>query len=192
MQDINDTLLSQYANSPTITGLINAFNQWIDPAANLDAFYEIVWNVDTAEGFGLDIWGKIVNVPRQLQIDATTTVTLGDPAYRKLIMVKAAANICDCTAPSLNNLLRYMFAGEGRTYVIDTGSMTMRYVFEFSLTATELAIMLSSNVIPRPAGVLISILQAAPEATFGFVQGQLQPFGQGTFFSRTTGLQDAN
>ena len=31
-----------------------------------------MWNVDTAEGFGLDIWGKIVNVSRLLQIPTSS------------------------------------------------------------------------------------------------------------------------
>lgn len=225
MGNYKDTLLSQYANSPTITALIDAFNQWIDPGADIDAFYSIVWNVETAQGFGLDIWGKIVNVSRELQISnapaylgfgeafttptaatgaqpfgqapmyngtlATTTYTLGDDAYRKLIMVKSLANITDCTSPSLNALLRYLFAGEGRCYVVDTGGMRSRYVFEFQLSAVELAIMLSSGAVPRSAGVLVSVMQVDPSSTFGFAEAGLQPFGSGTFFS-PLGLQDAN
>ncbi|NWC11947.1 DUF2612 domain-containing protein [Pseudomonas agarici] len=225
MENYKDTILSQYANSPTITAMIDAFNQWIDPSADIDNFYSVVWNVNTAVGFGLDIWGKIVNVSRELQISntpaylgfdeaftvptaatgaqpfgqapmyngplATTTYTLADDAYRKLIMVKALANITDCTSPSLNALLRYLFAGEGRCYVVDTGGMQMRYVFEFTLSPVDLAIMLNSGAIPRSAGVLVSVMQLDPATTFGFAEASLQPFGQGVFFS-SSGIQNAN
>lgn len=188
MNNVSDTLLSQYANSPTIVGLINSFNENIDPSVNLDDFYNFVWNVDTAQGFGLDIWGKIVNVSRKLELvtedvylgfteaNFTTPVyndprpfgsgifytgiqtgtyvfSLTDSAYRRLIMVKAMANITDCTAPNVNRLLRFLFEGRGRCYVDDMGEMQMRYVFEFPLTTVEYSIMVNTNVVPRPAGV---------------------------------------
>ncbi|WP_407226384.1 DUF2612 domain-containing protein [Enterobacter roggenkampii] len=188
MNNVSDTLLSQYANSPTIVSLINSFNENIDPSVNLDDFYDFVWNVDTAQGFGLDIWGKIVNVSRKLELvtedvylgfteaNFTTPVytdprpfgsgifytgiqtgtyvfSLTDSAYRRLIMVKAMANITDCTAPNVNRLLRFLFEGRGRCYVEDMGEMQMRYVFEFPLTTIEYSIMVNTNVVPRPAGV---------------------------------------
>lgn len=188
MRNVTDTLLSQYANSPTICALIADFNENIDPSVNIDDFYHFVWNVDTAQGFGLDIWGKIVNIPRKLELthegrylgfsealyetpvaddprpfgsgvfytgvaEGVHVFTLPDIAYRRLIMVKAMANITDCTAPNLNKLLRFLFEGRGRCYVQDLGSMQMRYVFEFPLSVIEYSIMVNTDVVPRPAGV---------------------------------------
>lgn len=57
-----NTVISQYANSPTLLQLIENFDQYIDPTADIDAFYDMVWNIDTAVGRGLDIWGKIVGL----------------------------------------------------------------------------------------------------------------------------------
>lgn len=224
MENYLDTILAQYANSPTITALIDYFNQWIDPSADIDNFYDVVWNVETAQGFGLDYWGRIVDVSRNLQITtvgtylgfgeantgtptdtdaqpfgqapmwngppASTTYALSDDAYRKLIMVKALGNITNCTARSMNALLRYLFAGEGRCYVSDTGSMSIRYVFEFNLSPVELSIMLNSGAVPRPAGVLVQVMQLDVATTFGFNEAGLQPFGSGTFFT-SSGLQNA-
>jgi hypothetical protein len=64
-----DTILSQFANSPTILSLIGSFSAAVDPSANIDAFYDLVWNIDTAEGYGLDVWGRIVGVTRVLQVE---------------------------------------------------------------------------------------------------------------------------
>jgi beta-lactam-binding protein with PASTA domain len=72
MFDFEATVISQYANSPTIMQLCNNLNQYIDQSANFANFYNFVWNVDTAVGFGLDIWGVIVGVSRLLQIPNTT------------------------------------------------------------------------------------------------------------------------
>lgn len=66
-----NTILSQYANSPTLLTLIGAMSQWINPAADFDLFYTTVWNVDTATGVGLDMWGRIVGVGRVLQVAPT-------------------------------------------------------------------------------------------------------------------------
>lgn len=71
MQNWNETLLSQYCDSPTITGMLESFNDAVDPSADIAAFYANIWNVATAVGNGLDIWGQIVGVSRVLQIPAT-------------------------------------------------------------------------------------------------------------------------
>lgn len=65
------TLLSQYCDSPTIKGMLDSFNDAIDPSADIANFYDNIWNVATAVGNGLDIWGQIVGVSRYLQVAAT-------------------------------------------------------------------------------------------------------------------------
>lgn len=66
--DSNLTVISQYANSPTLLRLVDNMDQYLNTAVDLEQFYDFVWNVNTAVGFGLDIWGRIVDVPRLLQI----------------------------------------------------------------------------------------------------------------------------
>jgi hypothetical protein len=182
MINVEQTIISQYGNSATISRLIANMNEYLDPRADFDAFYDFVWNVDTAQGFGLDIWGRIVNIGRDLLLSdaelyfgfsdalpgsypfgeqpfydgtepATQTYRLADDAYRTLILVKALSNISATNAPSLNQLLQNLFGDRGRVYVNDMGGMNIRYTFEFLLTGYEFAIMTQSGAIPRPAGV---------------------------------------
>lgn len=223
MIDVERTIISQYANSPVLLQLIQNMNQYLDPRANFQAFYDFVWNVDTAVGFGLDIWGRIVGVPngRLLQLgdnkdiigfengdippdwsplsqgtfstgsDATTTFELADDAFRLLILAKALANITATTSQGLNRLLRNLFPGRGRAYVVDrgqintaTGGMQMSFVFEFSLTAVEYAILTQSGVLPHPGGVGFNVI-VIPSGLFGFAEAGYppsQPFDQGTFY----------
>lgn len=68
MLNVEKTIQSEYANSPTIAQLIENMNGYLDPRANILAFYNTVWNVNTAVGFGLDIWGRIVGVSRVIPI----------------------------------------------------------------------------------------------------------------------------
>jgi hypothetical protein len=206
--DIEKTIISQYANSPTLIGLIKGMNEYIDPRSDIDQFYDYVWNVDTAVGFGLDIWGRIVGVGRYLTIPGeiptfgfyeaemspfdsdsfydgaatSSTYRLEDEAYRRLILFKALSNIIQPNAFSINQLLQNMFEGRGRCYVNDLGNMTMQLTFEFDLEPFEDAIVRLSNAIPRPAGVKLLINDDA-ESYFGFYEGVDDPFDSFPFFN---------
>lgn len=209
--------MKQYASSPTIHRLVSDRKSYF-PVAWQDQFYNVIWNVDTAQGVGLDIWGRIVGVGRLLQVPAddyfgfNTTpqswspmgedsfyagpasgnaYTLADQAYRVLILAKALANIARVDASSLNRILRQLFPGRGRVWVNDLGRMTMRVTFEFALEPWEFAVLASSGVFPRPAGVGVKIAQIPPD-TFGFAEsGDAEPFNQGTLLSAGA-IADAN
>jgi hypothetical protein len=183
------TIISQYGNSPTLGLLIEAANQWLNPSANINNFYDLVWNVATAQGYGLDVWGRIVGVQRYLQVsllkywgydEAGTTsadpygqspfysgapissnYALTDDAFRLLILAKAAANITDGSIPSINAILMALFPGRGNAWVADGLNMTLAYTFDFdpALTPVELAIIAQSGVLPRSTGCSTSVVQ---------------------------------
>lgn len=167
MQNYQATILSQYANSPTLMQLIENMNGYLDPSVDLEAFYSWVWDLDTAEGFGLDIWGKILGLSRNITA-LGTTYTLDDTTYRTMLYVKAAANICATTSPALNKLFSQLFINQGRAYVVDLGNMHMLYVLEFTLSSLDFAILKYTNLIPHPGGVKFDILQYSGEPVFGF------------------------
>lgn len=212
--DVWQTVISQYANSPILDQLILNINAYLDQTANFDAFYQYIWNVDTAEGYGLDVWGRIVGVNRVVKITVTnwlgfdeaipgsftfgqgsfysgapltSNYSLSDDSYRLLIFAKAMANITNGSIPAINQILLNLFPGRGNCYVTEgsnngpwfgfdestnaqgfnqapfyAGSgitgMNMAYVFEFPLTAVELAIVQQSGVLPKSTGVASSVI----------------------------------
>lgn len=181
--DYSPTIISQYANSPTILALIDDFSQCVDPTTDIDNFFDTVFNVLTAVGFGLDIWGRIVGVGRVFPIDTatylgfqgssgvgwnqgiwysgpgnTTNFALSDEAYRALILAKAMSNITDGSIPSLNMILQALFVGRGNAYVIDNLDMTMTYRFKFALTPVDGTIINNSGVLPNPTGVTVNVV----------------------------------
>jgi len=191
------TVISQYNQSPTMQTLLYAINQWLDPSQNLDDFYNMIWNVDTAHGYGLDVWGRIVAVNRVLSVqpqspffgftEATNVSAwpfnqgifynhekllvnfiLSDEGFRTLIMAKALFNIINGSIPAINQLLLNLFKGRGNCYVVDNRDMTMNYVFEFIPTNVEAAIIVQSGVLPRPTGVSVAfVFRPAPVAVIG-------------------------
>jgi hypothetical protein len=169
MENWSQTLLSQYVNARALNSLISSFNAAIDPSANISAFLEYIWNVNTAVGNGLDIWGRIVGVSRNIQALTGEQITLLDPDFKTLILVKSAANIGNVTVPTLNSLLSQIFASYGDVYVQDNLNMTLTYVFSFPPTTAQQAIVENSGVMPRPAGVEVTYQwPTVPGPVFGF------------------------
>ena len=200
MNNVKETILSQYGNSPVLRALIDALNAAVDPSANVDAFYQKMWNVLTAEGYGLDVWGRIVGVSRIVNVpnvlpnfdfkeglasgnpfnaapffagQITTSaagLTLTDDAFRVLILVKALSNISRTAVPIFNRMLMQLFPGRGNAYVSDTGAMEMRLVFEFLLYPFEISILKNSGAFAGPTGVGIDILNLDLPHVFGFAE----------------------
>lgn len=71
MKNFKETIISQYGASSIICQLIENMDEYIDPSADFTQFYNMIWNVDTAQGIGLDIWGRIVGVQRNLTVPAS-------------------------------------------------------------------------------------------------------------------------
>lgn len=147
MIEWDQTVISQYVNSPVLTQIIENLNSYIDQRTDLESFYNLIWNIDTAEGYGLDVWGRIVGINRVLRVSTSKFLgwqeagdisadpwgqspwfadeffwqpfSLTDEEYRRLIFAKAAANITDSSIPAINQILMNLFPGRGNTYVTD-------------------------------------------------------------------------
>lgn len=209
--NIQQTIMSQYANSPRLLRIINDLWGAIDPTKFNEDYFNLIMSIPTANTQGLDIWGRIVGISRTVYFpnpegeyfgfedgfypfnerpfsaagNANDAWELADDAYRPLILIKAMANIVYATAPNINILMRAVF--NKPCYFLITGHMQGRYVFEFYLNQFERHIIYNTDILPRPCGVDVSIIIDLDESsTFGFDGSGLQPFGQGTFYNGAT------
>ena len=121
--NIDKVIQSQYANSKRINDIINNFWDCINPENDIKNIYDKIINLNTAVGFGLDIWGRIVAISREFisvelknkylgfdpqgvhhtRIDTLDNapfyqridgkVLLSDEGYRFYILIKAMINI---------------------------------------------------------------------------------------------------
>ncbi|MDF2386586.1 DUF2612 domain-containing protein [Nostoc ellipsosporum NOK] len=183
--DARGTVISQYANSPILLALLSSLDDAIDPQPVVNGFYDTIWNVESANTHGLNVWGRIVGVSRTLYVsdgtylgfsqssDAvpfgsgifygggtlTANYQLTNAAYRQVILAKAALNITDGSSSSINAILRALFPGYGNVWVRDNGDMTMTYVFAAPLSKVDYAIVTQSGVLPKPVGVSFDVEQ---------------------------------
>lgn len=196
MQNIQKTIISQYANSPTLTGLIDYFNAELDQTTNFNNFLESIWDVTTCNDFGLAIWARIVNLSKFIYYPTTgfffgfqtsdnawqpfnsAPMSSGDtnqyvgmevdtPTFRKMVIAKSMANIMPATIPNVNTILRYLFSDNGAAFITKSGTMSRSVILGFTPTNLQKYIILYSNVLPRPAGVDYNILVNTNKTTFG-------------------------
>ncbi len=185
--DFWSTVMSEYANSPRITSIIQNLFESVDMTKDFESFYDYVFNLATAQGFGLDIWGRILGVSRILNVGTggpyigwaqalpgsepwgqgiwfssgsglTSNYILSDSAYRILLFAKAAANISSASLKSINRILLSLFPGRGNCYCTDGLDQTMTYTFTFPLSPVELSIVGQSGALPKPSGVAVSVI----------------------------------
>ena len=207
---IDSTIQSQYSASFKIKTLVRAFYTAITPKPDIALFYDNAFNVDSAQGVGLDVWGRIVAIPRALEgietdgsyfgfnpitppediepfdqapfySDAkSNTYILSDNAYRLLIKTKAAANISTGSMAELNRLVSMLLPNKDVS-VIHVDTMKLRILVEGHLEPYERNLLTRGDLPPIPAGVGWEVMEVPPPI-FGFDGSGFEPFNQGTFY----------
>ncbi|MDP4023715.1 DUF2612 domain-containing protein [Methylobacterium sp. NEAU 140] len=213
--DWRKTILSQYADSDRITGLIETFFQAVDQTANFDAFYDNIWNLPSAQGYGLDCWGRIVGINRVLQV--TTVAWFGFSEA-----LPGSLSFGDARFAGYTPSLGFAEAGDQRSF--DEGTFAFRKQFQgvdpnagagplypggqltsnYRLSDKEYLRMIyakaraniTNGSIPAVNQILISLYpgrgnvyvqEGTPPTFFGFAEAQnTAPFGQAVFYNGQT------
>ena len=180
-------MISQYANSPKFVSLVTGLRAIFDISGTLEDWYNFVFNLKTASGFGLDIWGGILNQDRYLtyfndDTNKTEKVFLKgeqtidgvlytaeqiESLYRLVLFLRAMSYISNSSIAKLNELLRFYFQDRGLAYVLEYGTMKIRFVFQFFVNKLEKSIF-ESEIMPKPTGVLTSYEYIPVGDYFGF------------------------
>jgi hypothetical protein len=205
--DIDLTIQSQYGASPHIQGVIHNYYDDVNPQKDIDLIYDKMINLYTAEGYGLDVWGRIVNIDRDYvaidenfdylgfdnrpyNMDRIETfnnapfykvvngkVQLQDDAYRTYILIKAMLNISNVSLNSLNYIFKQLFS-DVTLYVLHVETMILRLVVMGQFTEAQKGAI--QNIDWLPAGVGLQFYHLITP-TFGFNGSGLESFNNGTF-----------
>ena len=206
--DIAETVQSQYATSKRMRAVIDAFWQAINPKSDIDLLYKKLVNPRTAEGYGLDIWGRIVAIGRSyLAVDDGTPYfgfdppegvknerlnTFGNAPFYKQIYGKVRLAdpmfrtyvflkaLINIGDSSLASLNRAvkLLFPDADIQILHTGTMVLRVLILSPLSESDKAAL--DNLPWLPAGVGLEMYQVITP-TFGFAGTGLQNFDNGTF-----------
>lgn len=184
--DLLQALLWQYDNAPRLQKLLSLKQEWYNQNHTQfwDDWFTNVYNINTANDFGLTVWGKLLRVDRTYIVDGEP-YSLDTEQYRLLLKGRLLYLSMNGSVPEVNNYLHLLFGDRGPAYIIDNQDMTIRYVLEFIPTASERVVLLNTNVLPRPAGVGYTINAIPRKNVFGFRGSGLRPFNQGVFWDNS-------
>lgn len=200
------TVQSQYAASPRILALAAQFWQLLDPTPSADLMISKMIDPTTAEGYGLDVWGRIVGIKRALIPVSGDYLAFAPPAnvtnpdgdswdnapfnpvgstgaapdavYRIYVFVKAMLNIGNGSQADLNRFFSLLYPDSG-IKIIHSGTMIIRVLdFNARLTAADILALRTLDWVPL--GVGWQLWQGEPDC-FGFAGSELQPFDQAPF-----------
>ena len=206
--DIAETVQSQYATSKRMRAVIDAFWQAINPKSDIDLLYRKLVNPRTAEGYGLDVWGRIVAIGRSyLAVDDDTPYfgfdppegvknerlnSFGNAPFYKQVMGKVRLAdtmfrtyvflkaLINISNSSLASLNQAvkLLFPDADIQILHTGTMVLRVLILSPLSESDKAAL--DNLPWLPAGVGLEMYQVITP-TFGFAGTGLQNFDNGTF-----------
>ena len=197
-------ILWQYNEAANLQGLLEAKAAWYE--ANQSAFWEAwlhdVFDLRTANDFGLSVWSIILQLPLYTNpppdlgdvfgFDAQTgfnfdngifgdanTYQLPTATKRLALRLRYFQLTSSGTIPETNRMLAYLFEDFGGAYLIDNHDMTQTYVFNFPVTSDLQYLFNHYDILPRPAGVSSQWIDATL-VHFGFASGDYN-FDNGVF-----------
>lgn len=181
-------IIWQYENAERLKSLISQKNDWYN--TNLDEFWQKIvedfLNIQTANDWGLNLWGKILDVSRIYNVNGEQ-ITLSKELYRRLILGKLSLIKSNGTVPEINKYLNFIFKDHATStanaaIVKDNFDMSVYYVLNFEPTDEELALIYSRTFLPTPAGVLDRIYLLDQTTIFGFMNTGFMPFNTAPFW----------
>jgi hypothetical protein len=204
--DLLRAILWQYNDAENLQGILTQKQAWYEDShtqfwANwiYDVFYLL-----NANDFGLSVWSIILGQPLALDVapddpakpvwgfetyhknfgrgnyaKAGGGVGLSEFQKRMILRLRYFQITTNGTVPEVNKFLAHVFADWGGAYVVDNGSMSIAYVFSMQLPSDLMLVIEQFDLLPRPAGVEVTILTNSP-MRFGFGEYRLN-FDNGNF-----------
>lgn len=204
--DLLKAVLWQYEEAGKLKTIIQKKQDWVSrvQAGFWSSWYRDVFNIDTANKFGLAVWGRILNIslgvdqpPQPAKISfgfgsnhanfnngnfgvlSAGTQPLSLEQQRLVIRMRYFQITCRPTVPEINEFLAYLFSSEGPAYVVDNLNMSMTYVFGFAPSSELQYILDNYDLLPRPSAVDANWISFSRDS-FGFGPDNLN-FNNGNF-----------
>jgi len=203
--DLLRALLWQYNDAERLQGILRQKQDWY--RINQEEFWRNwirdVFDLRTANNFGLSVWGKILDESRDASVSGTGDdypafgfgqykrnfgrgnfrradagyVRLGIEQYRLLLQLRYFRFTSRGTAPGINALIRGLFPGQTAIFLFGPFDMSCAvYVFSLAPSSWQRFVLEDMDALPRPAGVGATIRVLTRKA-FGFGPDRLNFVG---------------
>jgi hypothetical protein len=201
-----ENILWQYDGTTALRGLVQQKQDWysLTHTQFWNDWIDDVFNLDTANDFGLAVWAIILGVPLvvvpppdpnkdpfgfasdDLNFNnsnfANTGGSFGLTTAQKRLVLKLRyfQLITRGAVPEVNAFLSYLF-GPGYVYLADGLNMHQVYVFSGPIPSAVELVLTSFDLLPRPAGVGSGLVFIGDADGFGFGRYH-ENFNNGNFY----------
>lgn len=177
--DLLKVILWHYNDAEKLQALLQQKQDWytINQTEFWQNWYKDVFDLRTANDFGLSVWAIILEVPLIAQIapsdenqpafgfeenyqnfengnfvsKTSTTINLTTAQKRMILQLRYFQLVSNGTVPEINQFLKTLF---GDAYVLDTYDMNYAiYVFNTEVDSNIQFILENFDILPRPAAV---------------------------------------
>ena len=185
--DYSPLILWQYTSAEKLKKIIDNEQKFLDVAITefREEFDQNIFNLDTCDTNGLELWGKLLQVNRP-QVGG---VYFTDEQYRLLLKSRIYVLVWDGSGFGLTKIIRDLFP-DALFEVVDNGDMTVNIDFASGTTAEEEAVLRMGytdpntgefvyTFLPRPAGVEYNIAFTSDWATVLGFEGMTETTNMG-------------
>jgi len=192
--DLSPVVLWQYNDAERLKSIVE--NQQVFMDENVRDFFtdfnRDILNIETANTFGLGVWGALLQVPRPVYDDEGVQKEFTDEQYRLLLRARIYLLTFDGSARALNEFFHILFPDLIVT-VKDNGNMTVD-ISVLNGIDPEIAVLFESPYadifLPRPSGVQYNMQTTPTDYTKVLTfEGQTDEYGNpggnfnnGTFY----------
>lgn len=184
---INNNLcyLWQYDNAVNLTSLMNFKDNFLTICVQnfWEDFFQNIFNIQTANTFGLELWGETLGIARPQYTNSDNEIVyFTDNMYRKLLLASILKFNSNSSVASINDFLRFFFGSENKPVLFKNNyDMTAEIVFYYLPTLEDMAVFNNPDFLPLPTGVEIKKTIIDQNSIFGFNGSGLTGFNTGTF-----------
>lgn len=177
--DLLKALLWQYEKAENLQAILNSKAAWYteNQTAFWQDWYRDVFDLRTANSFGLSVWSIILGQPLFTNNAPDSKPTFGFGEYhvnftrgnfssntgssqmlsmetaRILLRLRYYQLTGSGTVPEVNRILADVFSSYGQAYLLDNLDMTQTYIFRFVPPSDLIYLFNNFDILPRPAGV---------------------------------------
>lgn len=172
---------SEYRLAPKFNALLLALLKKLDDVTNCLILFDVAFDLSTAVGAQLDIWGDNLNISRTVGFQPSNGVSpvLDDDTFRLYIQAVIAANHWDGTIDGLYSVWEQLFP-DGSIIIIDNQNMTVDITLTGTFSSIIQDLITNGYIVPRPEGVLYNYLFGTlPFFGFGESVGYVEGFDEG-------------
>lgn len=181
-----DLITSEHITKPKYKAWVDALLTPFVDIINLNDSIKRAFDLNTATGVQLDILGKILVLNRQVTFQPTdgSSPILNDDYYRMILRAKVLKNQWKGTISNFYSFWSVLFKNQPLSiYLVDNQDMNPVVVIWDSQTTLMIQDLLTNGyIIPKPAGLGLTIKRIDSEGIFGFWGSELAPLDQGTFW----------